>query len=96
MTGIQVTPEQLSTASRNLTSGASTIEGTLSQLRAQIAPLAGEWRGVAQQRFEQLWKEWDISAKQLHEALTGIATLTAQASQSYEQTEQGIAQSFAS
>lgn len=96
MTGIQVTPEQLSDASRSLTSGASTIEGTLSQLRSQIAPLAGEWKGVAQQRFEQLWKEWDTSAKQLHEALTGIAQLTAQASQAYEQTEQGIAQSFGS
>jgi WXG100 family type VII secretion target len=96
MSGIQVTPEQLQTASRNLTTGASTIDGTLSQLRAQIAPLAGEWRGVAQQRFEALWKEWDTSAKQLHEALTGIAQLTGQASQAYAHTEQGIASSFGS
>jgi WXG100 family type VII secretion target len=93
--GIQVTPEQLSNASRQFTSGVASIEGTLSQLRGQITPLAGEWRGDASQRFEQLWNEWQQSAKSLHEALTGIASLTAQASRSYETTEQGIAQSFA-
>lgn len=94
MAGIQVTPEQLSDASRQLTSGAASIDSTLSQLRSQIAPLQGEWRGVAQARFEQLFQEWQTSGQKLHEALTGIATLTSQAAQSYETTEQGIAQSF--
>jgi WXG100 family type VII secretion target len=94
--GIQVTPEQLSEASTKLTTGAQTIDSTLAQLASQIAPLGSEWQGVAQQRFEQLWQEWQTSAKNLHEALTGIAQLTMQASQSYETTEQGIARSFGS
>jgi 6 kDa early secretory antigenic target len=94
--GIQVTPEQLSTVSTQLTNGAHTIDGTLAQLAGQVAPLGSEWQGVAQQRFEQLWQEWQRSAKGLHEALTGIAQLTMQASHSYESTEQGIARSFGS
>lgn len=96
MAGIQVTPEQLSTVSTQLTNGAQTIDGTLAQLAGQVAPLGSEWQGVAQQRFEQLWAEWQKSAKGLHEALTGIAQLTQQASHSYASTEQGIAQSFGS
>ena len=95
MAGIHVTPEQLSEASRQFTSGAASIDGTLNQLKGQIGPLASEWTGSASKQFEQLWTEWHTSALKLHEALTGIARLTAQASQSYEQTEQGIASSFA-
>ena len=94
MAGIQVTPEQLSDASRQLTSGAASIESTLGQLRTQVGPLHSGWSGAAQKQFEQLWTEWQTSGRNLHEALTGIATLTAQAAQSYESTEQGIASSF--
>jgi early secretory antigenic target protein ESAT-6 len=94
--GIQVTPEQLADASRNLTNGASTIDSTLAQLAAQVSPLGSEWVGQAQQRFESLWSEWQTAAKQLHEALTGIAQLTQQASVTYADTEQRIAGSFGS
>lgn len=95
MAGITVTPEQLSDASRQLNNGAGQIDAILAQLSSQIAPLQSEWRGAAQASFEALWNEWQSGAKQLHEALTGIATLTQQAAQSYESTESGIATSFA-
>ncbi len=95
MGGITVTPEQLAGVSRQLTQGAGTIDGLLSQLASQVSPLQGEWVGAAQASFEGLWNEWQTSAKQLHEALTGIATLTQQAATNYETTEQGIASSFA-
>jgi len=96
LTGIQVTPEYLSDASRNLTTGAQTIDDTLATLRGQIAPLAESWQGAAQAQFQSLWVEWENSAKGLHAALTGIATLTQQASNAYAQTEQAIKSSFAS
>ena len=94
MTGIQVTPEQLAGVSQQLTSGAANIDNILAQLRNQVSPLQDSWKGMAQAKFEQLWTEWQTSAKQLHEALTGIATLTSQASQTYAETEQRIASTF--
>ena len=38
--------------------------------------------------------EWQNGAKQVHEALTGISQLTAQAAQNYESTEASNASSF--
>jgi len=94
VTGIRVTPEQLQQISTQLNSGAATIDGTLSQLASQVAPLGSDWAGVAQARFESLWSEWQSGAKQVHEALLGIAQLTAQAASRYDETEQSIATSF--
>jgi WXG100 family type VII secretion target len=59
-----------------------------------VSPLQADWVGQAQQQFESLWLEWQNSARDLHEALTGIATLTQQAGARYESNEQGIATSF--
>jgi WXG100 family type VII secretion target len=91
---IRVTPEQLQSVSAQLNSGASNIESTLSQLSSQVAPLGSDWAGVAQARFHELWAEWQRSAQGIHEALTGISQLMAQASANYEDTEQAVASSF--
>jgi WXG100 family type VII secretion target len=93
-TGIRVTPEQLQQVSARLDAGAASIDGTLRQLAGGVAPLGSDWAGVAQVRFLELWAEWQRSAAGLHDALTGIARLTARAGADYEQTEQGIAASF--
>ena len=94
MAAISVTPEQLHTIGGQLTSGASEVESILAQLASYVSPLQGDWVGQAQQQFEALWAEWQSSARGLHEALTGIATLTQQAATAYESNEQGIASSF--
>ena len=94
VTGIRVTPEQLQQVSAQLDAGASSIEGTLRQLAGNIAPLGSDWAGVAQARFLELWAEWQRSGTTLHQALTGIARLTASAGASYESTEHGIAATF--
>jgi len=91
---IRVTPEQLQSVSAQLNSGSANIESTLSQLASQVAPLGSDWAGVAQARFHELWAEWQRSANGLHEALTGISQLMAQASANYQDTEQSIASSF--
>jgi early secretory antigenic target protein ESAT-6 len=93
-TGIRVTPEQLQQISAQLDAGASTIEGTLRQLAGNVTPLGSDWAGVAQSRFLELWAEWQRSGATLHQALTGIARLTARAGASYESAEHGIAASF--
>ncbi len=91
---ITVTPEQLQEISTQLVSGASEVESILSQLANAVSPLQSEWVGSAQAQFEALWSQWQSDAAGLHEALEGVAQLTAQASQSYASTEQSIASSF--
>jgi WXG100 family type VII secretion target len=94
MAGIRVTPEQLASMAGRVSSGAAHIDGELSGLAGALAPLGSDWAGVAQQRFEVLWAEWQRSARALHEALTGISALLAQAGAHYEDAERAIAGSF--
>jgi WXG100 family type VII secretion target len=94
MAGIRVTPEQLASMSGRVSNGAAQIDGELSGLAGALAPLGSDWAGVAQQRFEVLWAEWQRSARVLHEALTGISALLAQAGIHYEDAEHAIAGSF--
>jgi WXG100 family type VII secretion target len=95
MTGIRVTPEQLAGTASQVSNGAATIAGELQALAGQVAPLAADWQGVAQSRFEVLWAEWQRSARMLNEALTGVSQLLAQAGQHYSEAESAIAASFA-
>lgn len=96
MAHIKVTPEQLSQVSSQLAAGASNVDGTLAQLASAVAPLGADWAGMAQARFQELWAQWQRSAKALNESLTGISQLMSQASANYAQTEQSIASSFGS
>lgn len=94
MTGIRVSPEQLASMSGRVSNGAAQIEGELSGLAAALTPLGSDWAGVAQQRFELLWADWQRSARNLHEALAGISALLAQAGAHYQDAEHAIAGSF--
>jgi 6 kDa early secretory antigenic target len=94
MPGIRVTPEQLASMSGRVSSGAAHIEGELTGLAGALAPLGADWAGVAQQRFEALWAEWQRGARTLHDALSGVSALLAQAGTHYAEAEQAIAGSF--
>jgi WXG100 family type VII secretion target len=95
MSGIKVTPEQLSALSGAVARGSGEIDGQLRALGHTVAPLvAGDWAGQAQQRFTALWDEWQRSAQGLKHALDGISALMAQAGTSYAQAESQIAGSF--
>jgi 6 kDa early secretory antigenic target len=91
---IRVTPEQLASVASQLNGGASSIDGILSQLAGNVAPLGSDWAGVAQGRFLQLWEQWQTSSKQLHQALAEIAVLMQRAAGAYESNEQQIAAMF--
>src|SRR4051812_35944550 len=94
MTGIRVTPEQLQSLSGRVSGGAGSIESELRALAATLAPLGSDWAGVAQTRFTALWADWQRNAQGLHQALTGISALLAQAGSSYADAERAIASSF--
>jgi WXG100 family type VII secretion target len=94
MSGIRVTPEQLASMSGRVSSSSASIEGELRTLAGSLAPLGSDWAGVAQERFQALWAEWQKSAEGLHEALSGISQLLGQAGSSYAEAERQIAASF--
>jgi WXG100 family type VII secretion target len=95
MAGISVTPEQLANTAARVAAGAEGIDGELQALASALAPLGSDWAGIAQQRFEGLWAEWQRSARGLHDALTGISELLAGAGAHYADAERAIAASFA-
>jgi WXG100 family type VII secretion target len=95
MSGIKVTPEQLSALSGSVARGSGEIEGQLRALGSTVAPLVGgDWAGQAQQRFTALWDEWQRSAQGLKHALDGISQLMNQAGTAYAQAESQIAGTF--
>lgn len=94
---IKVTPEQLQDLSGKVAKGSGDIDGTLSGLGGQIAPLvAGDWGGQAAGQFHAMWDNWQKAAKQLNESLNGISRLLGNASTSYADAERNIASSFQS
>lgn len=95
MAYIKVTAEELQQLSGQLQSTAGSIQGESDTARSQVQALVGAgWEGAASSQFDALFQQWDTSAKQLIEALTGISTLLQQAGTTYEETEQSVARSF--
>ena len=70
--GFGTTTDEMERAGRQVLSVNETVQGDLSALRGQLAPLAGLWRGRAATEFAQLMTRWDASASQLNVALRGI------------------------
>jgi WXG100 family type VII secretion target len=91
---IRVTPDQLSSVAARLRGGSAGIEGTLSQLAGDVAPLGADWAGLAQVRFQQLWDQWQTSSRQLQQALSDIAVLMQGAAADYAANEQAVASRF--
>ncbi len=90
-TGIQVTTEQLQQLSIQVSNGASNIEQELGTLMNQVNAVVGEgWVGAASGQFHVLYSEWQTSAKNLQQALTGISSLLSQAGTQYQNTEDAI------
>lgn len=94
LSGIKVTPEQLTSLAGRVSGGAVNIDGELGALKTALTPLGSDWAGAAQGRFLALYEEWNTAARQLQQALEGISQLLGQAGDSYAQAEQQIAASF--
>jgi WXG100 family type VII secretion target len=70
----RVTPEYLAAAASNATTTAEEIAGELADLRSYVNSLEASWGGVAHNRFVGLMAEYDVLARMMHDALTGIAS----------------------
>jgi WXG100 family type VII secretion target len=70
----RVTPEYLANAATNCTKTANVVQTELSAIKSYVNSLEASWGGVAHNRFVALMTEYDIFARMLHDALTGIAS----------------------
>ncbi|MGO2660666.1 WXG100 family type VII secretion target [Mycetocola reblochoni] len=97
MAEIKVTSESLAAVATQLGSGSQSIESQLQNLKGLVDGLVGaDWGGAASESFNELYSQWDQSAIQLKESLTGISELLNRASQAYDESEQSIAGTFRS
>lgn len=94
---LKVTPDQLTTMAGSVNRTATDVAGSHATLKHQLSPLFGaDWSGAASAQFSALYENFDVHARGLSEALTGIGTLLRSAGMTYASAEQQIASSFRS
>jgi WXG100 family type VII secretion target len=91
---LAVTWQELSSASNKIVSTEGDIKSSLANLKSLVDGLGGTWQGGASTSYNQLYTNWDTSAKNLFESLDGIAKMLSKAAQVYEQTEQQLKAGF--
>ncbi|MDQ3154277.1 MAG: WXG100 family type VII secretion target [Actinomycetota bacterium] len=96
MASYQVTPEEMQAGANNVFTTNETVQGQLSSLRNQLAPLAGAWQGQASTAFQTLMQRWDENARRLNEALRAIGEQLQASGTSYAQQEEQQTQSISS
>lgn len=95
MSGLKVTPEQLSTLGTTVSRVSGEVRTQHQILRGQLAPLFGaDWSGAAAAQFTALYEQFDQHARGLSDALDGIGLMLARAGTMYAEAEHQIAASF--
>jgi WXG100 family type VII secretion target len=78
MNPVKITPEDLASASVQLSTGSQEIHSQLTTLRDTVQALArSDWQGVELSTFGSLCQQWNTSAANLREALDGLSMLLA-------------------
>lgn len=85
--GFGTTTEEMQKAGKHVLSVNDVVQGDLSALRGQLAPLAGAWQGDAARRFMELMVRWDTDARLLGDALRGIGEAIQGSALTYQQQE---------
>ena len=70
------------------------ISQRLSQLRNELAPLAGQWQGASATAFTNLMARYDSNALKISQALQAIAEQVQGSSATYVTEEEAQSQSF--
>ncbi|MEI4273041.1 WXG100 family type VII secretion target [Klenkia sp. LSe6-5] len=86
--GFTYDPTTLSAASRDLASGAASVDAQLTAMSGRLEPLHQGFQGQAGSGFQTLWAEWHESAKRLKTSLDGLSQLLARASSNAAEMEQ--------
>lgn len=72
--GFGTTFEEMQAGAQHIDDVNAMINGLLSSLRGNLAPLPSMWRGQASTAFVNLMARYDSSAARISEALTAIST----------------------
>jgi WXG100 family type VII secretion target len=95
VSGLRVTPDQLSTLSSAVARASAEVRGEHQNLHGQLSPLFGaDWSGAAAAQFTALYEQFDKHARGMSDALDGIGHLLARAGSTYAEVEHQIAASF--
>jgi WXG100 family type VII secretion target len=86
--GFGTTLEEMHRAGGHVLAVNDTVQADLAVLRAQLAPLAGAWRGQASVAFAGLMTRWDADARSLNDALRAIGEAVRGSAHSYGQQEE--------
>jgi WXG100 family type VII secretion target len=93
--------EQMQAAAHHVAEVNQSVQGQLSALHNQLAPLAGAWKGQAATAFQVLMERWATDARNLNVALNNIGeqirgsgTTYAQADETENQTYSRISQAL--
>lgn len=90
--GTQV--EQMQAAANHVAEVNQSVQGQLSALSNQLAPLAGAWQGQASKAFHMLIERWNTNAVSLNEALSSIGEQIQGSGATYAQADESENQSF--
>jgi WXG100 family type VII secretion target len=83
MSGFGTTFQEMEAGANHIDDVNAQIQGYLSSLRGQLAPLPSAWRGAASTAFVNLMARYDENARKIQEALTAIATQVRGANATY-------------
>jgi WXG100 family type VII secretion target len=71
------------------------MQGHMSSLQSQLAPLAGTWRGQGSTAFQALMARWNEDATRINTALDEIAAKVGRSGQEYAASDEEGRQAFA-
>jgi 6 kDa early secretory antigenic target len=91
---IQVVPDSVQAAGRQIQMLSGQIEELIGQLRATATGVQGEWKGMASGAFEGAMTDWNTAANSIHQAATSIGIATQTAGVNYADTESANTKMF--
>jgi ESAT-6 family protein len=94
VTGFGTTFEEMQAGAQHIETVDQQINGLLSALRGNLAPLNGVWRGTASTAFTNLMARYDSSSSRISEALRAIAEQIRGANATYIAEEETHSQSL--
>jgi WXG100 family type VII secretion target len=72
MSGLQVTPEDVSSAAGNCSTTAESIRGALADLKGYAIDVQNMWHGVASDTFADLMTDYDTFGRMMNDSLVDI------------------------
>ena len=91
---VKVSTGDVSAKAQRIQSEAAEIENRLAHLTTAIGDLASTWSGTAASAFQELYREWDRTARQMKDALENIGRSLNKAGTDYDALEQQLTTQF--